>query len=150
MKREYYLAHKAEILAQVREYRLKNKDRGREWGRIADQKRKLYLIQWREGHRMSNRDATRRYHEKLKIEVLTRYSKGKLACVRCGFDDIRALSIDHINGGGTAQGKITGFGHHLYRWLKRNGYPDGFQTLCMNCQALKKHENKEYGNTRLE
>ncbi len=46
----------------------------------------------------------------------------------------------------TGMGIYSGLGHHLYRWLKKETYPEGYQTLCMNCQALKKHENKEYGN----
>ena len=38
------------------------------------------------------------------------------------------------------EGILTGF----YLWLKRNNFPEGFQTLCMNCQWLKKEENREY------
>ena len=100
----------------------------------------------RETFLVHNRDATRRYHQKLKVIVLTHYGNGKLACVKCDESRLPCLSIDHINGGGVRQGKVVGLGHHLYRWLKRNDYPDGYQTLCMNCQALKKHERKEYGN----
>ncbi|KKL06542.1 hypothetical protein LCGC14_2595010, partial [marine sediment metagenome] len=33
--------------------------------------------------------------------VLRYYGRGKLACVHCGFEDIRALTLDHINGGGS-------------------------------------------------
>jgi len=76
-----------------------------------------------------------------KIKVLTHYGKGKCACVFCGFDDIRALSIDHING-------REGYNHHkriggdsLYRWLLKNKLPEGFQTLCMNCQFIKRYES---------
>jgi len=84
-------------------------------------------------------------HKKLKVEVLTRYGNGKCACVRCGFSDVRALSIDHIEGGGNQQrkGKLrtsTAF----YKWLKGEGYPRGHQTLCMNCQFLKRFERGEH------
>ena len=73
----------------------------------------------------------------LKTEVLTHYGNGKLVCVKCGFDDIRALSIDHLEGGGYQQRKSTKMGgNKFYRWLKKNEYPTGFQTLCMNCQFL--------------
>lgn len=49
------------------------------------------------------------------------------------------LQFDHINGGGNlhrAQEKITG-GNGLAVWLKRHGWPAGFQTLCANCNLTK-------------
>ena len=76
-----------------------------------------------------------RYRQQ-KIRVLTHYGGGKLACVQCGFSDIRALSIDHIDNSG-AQHRKT-YGRNLYWWLEKNNYPDGFQTLCMNCQFIKR------------
>ena len=82
------------------------------------------------------------YYVKARDEALTHYGKGKLACVRCGYTDVRALSIDHIDGRGHEHRKlIKGY---IGRWLKKNNYPEGYQTLCMNCQWIKKHENKEY------
>ena len=86
-----------------------------------------------------------------KAEVLTHYGNGKLVCVRCGFDDIRALSIDHINGNGAEERRRLGVVHgrvNFYCWLQHEGYPDGYQTLCFNCQMIKKIENKEYGSDR--
>ena len=78
----------------------------------------------------------------LRTEVLTHYGNGRCACVRCGFTDIRALSIDHINGGGAQDRKKVGSGVRFYKWLKDMGYPQGYQTLCMNCQFIKKHWNR--------
>ena len=79
-----------------------------------------------------------------KIRVLTVYGNGKLACVRCGFDDVRALSIDHINGGGSEDRRQKGLkSSGFYGWLQKHNYPDGFQTLCMNCQWVKRFENSE-------
>ena len=72
--------------------------------------------------------------------VLTHYGNGKLACVKCGFDDVRALSLDHINGlNGAAREQIL----KLRLRLIREGFPGGYQTLCMNCQWIKRHENHE-------
>ena len=42
----------------------------------------------------------RRWRLKVKREVLTHYGNDKLACVKCGEENIACLSIDHINGGG--------------------------------------------------
>ena len=79
----------------------------------------------------------------LKREVLTHYGNGYLACVKCQFFDIRALSIDHISGGGTRRRGGRRSSGVFYRWLKNNGYPLGYQTLCMNCQFIKRFENRE-------
>ena len=78
--------------------------------------------------------------KKLRVELLSHYSPS-LSCQKCGFSDIRALSMDHINGGGIRHLKqIKG---SFYYWLKKNNYPTGFQVLCMNCQFIKKVERNE-------
>jgi hypothetical protein len=76
--------------------------------------------------------------------VLTHYGGSKLVCVKCGFADVRALSIDHINGGGRRhrEGSLRSSGS-FYSWLMKNNFPEGYQTLCMNCQFIKRWENKE-------
>lgn len=84
--------------------------------------------------------------QKLKREVLTHYGNGKLACVHCGFDDIRALTVDHIDGGGSKHKCTLGrWGTSFLRWLRMEGFPLGYQTLCMNCQFIKIREASEYG-----
>jgi len=69
----------------------------------------------------------------IRLEALAHYG-GKCTC--CGEDHPEFLAFDHVNGGGgkhKAKYKIR----HLERWLKRNGYPDGFRILCHNCnQAM--------------
>lgn len=83
---------------------------------------------------------------KLKEEVLTYYGSGKLACIKCGFSDIRALSIDHLNGNGAKHRKEVaseGGGSNFYAWLKKQDFPEGYQTLCMNCQWIKGSTNEE-------
>lgn len=83
-------------------------------------------------------------HDELKRKVLTVYGHGKCACVRCGFSDIRALCIDHVNGGGTRHVKSLGKnGKTFYKWLVDNNYPLGFQTLCYNCNQIKYLEEWE-------
>ena len=74
--------------------------------------------------------------KKLKLEVFNGY--GGPICACCGEKHIEFLSIDHVHGGGTKHreslGKTTTM---LYRWLKRNNYPAGFQVLCHNCNQAK-------------
>lgn len=79
-----------------------------------------------------------------KLRVISHYSNGKLACVHCGEDDMACLSIDHINGGGVQHRRIIG--SHFYAWLIKNNFPKGYQTLCMNCQMKKKHNEEEFTN----
>ena len=88
----------------------------------------------------------RAWRLKRKVTTLTHYSKGcKPECVSCGFDDVRALSIDHIEGGGSKERRTNPrlIGQSIYLYLKRMGFPDGYQTLCMNCQFIKRVENNE-------
>ena len=76
---------------------------------------------------------------------------GKPKCNYCGFDDPRALVIDHINDDGAehrreistgGNGRGVG-GSVLHLWLTKHNYPDGFQVLCANCNTIKEHERKE-------
>jgi len=92
----------------------------------------------------------RQYRQEKKIEVLTHYGNGKCACVQCGESRLACLSIDHINGNG-AQARRENHakvGSNFYKWLRHKGYPDGYQTLCMNCQYVKRYINNELGGAR--
>jgi len=81
----------------------------------------------------------------LKNEVFSHYCGKPVKCQMCSYDDIRALSIDHIGGGGSKHRKYIGCGggKGMYTWIKKNNYPEGFQVLCMNCQFIKRDENRE-------
>lgn len=82
----------------------------------------------------------RKYREKLRLEILTHYGGSPPRCACCGTDDVRVLAVDHINNDGAKHRKITGAGTGFYLWLKRNGFPKGFQVLCMNCNWIKRLE----------
>lgn len=83
----------------------------------------------------------RRYH-RYKQVVFEHYSPS-MCCVKCGFQDMRALSIDHINSDGAEHRKKLG-GKNIHKWLIENNFPPQFQVLCMNCQFIKRHEKNEY------
>lgn len=60
-------------------------------------------------------------------------------CTLCGFDDMRALTIDHINQRGNEHVNANGRRYRaarLYSWLCARDFPTGFRTLCRNCQAI--------------
>ena len=74
----------------------------------------------------------------IKKEVLTHYGNNKLACITCGESRLACLSIDHIDGNGCHHRKEWNrYGYRFYIRLKRDGFPAGYQTLCMNCQFIK-------------
>ena len=75
--------------------------------------------------------------QKLKIDVMTHYSIGKAHCLHCGETKIAFLTIDHINGRKAWNHARKYKGKVLYSWLKRNGYPPGFQVLCWNWNQIK-------------
>lgn len=69
-----------------------------------------------------------------RLAVLAKFG-GK--CVKCGFDDPRALQIDHINGGGGQANKYMSLPWQLVV------SPEKFQILCANCNWIKRYENNE-------
>jgi len=81
----------------------------------------------------------------IKLQVLTHYGNGSLACIKCGYNDVRALSIDHIDGRKSAGHRHGWGGIALYQWLIRQDYPEGYQTLCMNCQWIKRFTDDRKG-----
>jgi len=88
------------------------------------------------GGKTDSTKANTRSRQRLRYRVLQHYSGTvKPVCECCGEDTYEFLSIDHIEGNGNTHRKeIKG---HLYRWLNKHDYPDGFRVLCHNCnQAI--------------
>lgn len=72
----------------------------------------------------------KRLNLKLRLKVLTHLG-GK--CSECGFDDVRALQVDHVNGGGSKDRAL---------FAGREGN-EKYQILCANCNWIKKYVNGE-------
>ena len=85
---------------------------------------------------------SRYYKKRSKKQVLEHYSNGELKCVCCGFAEIDGLSIDHIEGRKKWKHGKDDRSDELYSWIKRNNFPKGFQTLCMNCNHAKGDSSK--------
>lgn len=108
MARTYYWAHHKEALQKIRDSHLRH---------------------------LEARQACRRdYSLRIRKEVIGIYG-GHCAC--CGEQQIEFLCIDHINGGGTQHRKQVGYGAKFYMWLRSQGYPEGYQVLCYNCNMGK-------------
>lgn len=73
-----------------------------------------------------------------------------MICIRCGFNDRRALQIDHIEGGGNMERKyLTSRGSNYLKFVLEDiteNKDKNYQILCANCNWIKRSENKEIGN----
>ena len=73
-------------------------------------------------------------------------------CARCGYRDIRALQLDHINGGGCKERKEMGHNTKLnnYYWSHPEEAFRKLQVLCANCNWIKLTEERDrkYGETQ--
>jgi hypothetical protein len=79
--------------------------------------------------------------DRLRNEVFAAY--GGAICACCDETERKFLSIDHVKNNGAAQRRelgYSGMGSQFYRWLKKHGFPPGYQILCMNCN-FGKHMN---------
>lgn len=66
-------------------------------------------------------------------------------CVKCGFCDIRALQIDHINGDGKEERSSNPGARKYYKEMLKNisEKKSKYQILCANCNWIKRFENNE-------
>ena len=71
---------------------------------------------------------------------------GNSKCNRCGFDDVRALQLDHIKGDGAIakkKFKNSQYEWHFYRHERPDLAKQELQVLCANCNWIKREENHE-------
>jgi hypothetical protein len=111
---------------------------------IAREKTKIRQRKYRLVHPavMKERDKINSRHRRVetKIKVLSNYGRHKqLQCSwpDCPIIDIDMLCLDHVNDDGFEQRRSGLFTNRLYEYLLREGYPEGYQTLCAN-HNLKK------------
>ncbi len=107
--RQYYLANREKLLAQVKARYQITKARRRETGR------KLYT--------------------KRKEAAFAAYGN-KCAC--CGESERMFLHFDHVNNDGYEHRQKTSPGSEFYLWLERHKYPETIQILCANCNHGKR------------
>lgn len=105
-----------------------------------DYRRKYY-----QEHREHSLDLAWKRSQRIKLEVLTYYSlTSSPSCHFCGITDIDVLCLDHVDGGGQRHRKIIGGSSKtLFYQLIQQGFPEGYQVLCANCnlkKELTKHE----------
>lgn len=109
---------------------LQNARRRKRYAEDPEYKRKLFAGRDRERERSYSREA----HARRRLAVFRHYGT---ECACCGVSNWEFLTIDHVNGGGNKHRREIGVhsGDAFYVWLIKNNYPEGFRTLCMNCNT---------------
>jgi hypothetical protein len=147
-------AKNREAAAKYRE-RNRNKvnQRMRDWRDANREKAREHAREWRNRKiangtpeevaviRAAESAKTKRNQDRCRDEVFAAYGGYRCSC--CGEVERMFLSIDHIaNNGATERksGAYRGSGTAFYAWLRKQGFPPGYQVLCMNCQ-VGKHKN---------
>lgn len=117
-------------------YRERNREKRRQWHR-----------DWVANNKVKYDQMRQKYRDKVKRECFLYYGGGKIACVKCGFDDPDCLVLDHVNDDGASHRKDlnvscrgSGSGTRIYEALFARDMPDDppLQVLCANCN-MKKH-----------
>ena len=132
----------------------------REWRKNNSEKVKNYkkTDKWKEWHEgYVKGDVATNYRQKYNKQKSEQFRQERLdrrnktyngmggKCVNCGFNDFRALQIDHINGDGKKERHLLNrrdyYENVLKSFLKRE---NRYQILCCNCNWIKRVDNKEY------
>jgi hypothetical protein len=116
---------------QVTKYR--STERGQEITQAYTAANRTKLNAASKRHYIENRDYYLSWSKEsniaLKKEVIAAYGG---ACKCCDEDIFEFLTIDHVDGGGRKHRQELGM--TLYKWLKKNGFPqEGFRLLCIDC-----------------
>jgi hypothetical protein len=95
---------------------------------------RAYYDRTKDATRERQRAASRASLSRLRRDVLDGYGG---ACACCGSDYYSHLTLVHVEGGGRQERIALGGGQAIYRRLRRESYPPGYQILCFNCNAAK-------------
>ena len=106
------------------------------------EQRETLRAQWRAWHERNKTRRNQGHRERiraLRLETLEAY--GGLVCCCCGEDLEAFLTLDHVYNDG-ADERRTGYdGAKLWRKLRRENWPIGYQVLCYNCNNGKRVNN---------
>lgn len=133
---------RAKHAKSCRDWRQKNHERSNEIARKSRER-------WRVANPGLAKSVQAENRYRIRREVLELIGNGR--CAKCGFEDWRALHLDHINGGGNRDRvrglpMAVGLGLWKFRALILSDLAVArakYQVLCANCNWIKRHEAKE-------
>ena len=96
-----------------------------------------------EASRQNRKRLQKKYRDNLRASVIAALGS---SCVGCGFSDIRALQVDHINGGGRQERIVVPSVRKYYKMVLQSIIEEEgkYQLLCANCNWIKKVVNNEH------
>lgn len=131
--KRYRERHRGELKAYFKELnqRPERKEKQREYYQafMSDDEK-------REAKRARDRANAKRKRRQRRKELIDLYG-GK--CERCGFDDWRALQIDHVNNNGYEERQDMQ-PKRYYQKIKQGVGTGEYQLLCANCNQIKRYE----------
>lgn len=146
--KKYYAENRDVVLERGRKYRAENRGKERE-------RRKKYYAEnreqelektrkYQEEHREYYRSRNRLLFYDARVKVLS-YLNPELKCEKCGIDDIRLLTIDHINNDGYQERKNK-TAYQIYKKIVEmplSAARKKYQVLCRNCNWLRRYEGED-------
>jgi hypothetical protein len=143
-QKQYNKNHREQYSAyHKRDYEIHQTDRRQEAKQYYQLHREEAIrkaTEWGQAHRDKRREYVRRSKQKLRQEVLSHYAKGEIQCACCGEKHQEFLTIDHMNNEGAKHRRSDSeVRNSFYCWLKKKGFPEGYQILCFNCNWAKAH-----------
>jgi hypothetical protein len=131
------IAFRAKQALHQRNWRAKNRGKARAISKRANEKYKSLNPELRKSQ-------AQKYNHRLRNELIDFFGS---QCMKCGYNDRRALQLDHINGGGGNSRKEHKETLRKQYVLMKND-PETmkkvYQLLCANCNCIKRVENYEY------
>ena len=120
-------------------YAAGNPSKVKRWARAAAERRRLDISPQ---PRLSPEAARwRRSYQALRERVFNRYGA---VCVHCGYDDMRALDLDHVRGHRYPKRKGKKRSYSRDSMLQSLKAPDGeFRILCRNCNWIAWLDRKD-------
>jgi len=147
-RKEYREKNRERILAYQRKWHAEHPERTREYEKHRD---KATRDAWQKKYKEEHKEHLR---ECFKKSAFKRYMKARMAiidalggkCIKCEFNDFRALEVHHKLSDGGKERKIYGVNNYRYYQGLLTHLGD-LELLCSNCHAIlnwyKKHPDVE-------
>ena len=128
-------ADRNKVAESARKIKYLQTPKGQEYQRLKSLRQRPKLLAW--AATLSQEERLHFRRERIQRKRAQAFEILGDKCVKCGFDDPRALQVDHVIPVGQAHED------RLYKekfWQKIIDNPNDYQRLCANCNIIKAHE----------